>query len=89
MGRFKDGKQRTFEYSAEKLADALRLRREYDAPNITRADVARSLAPGHMWWGGEDRIGRPILCVRPARMDLATYNTDEYLRAHVFLIEEG
>jgi hypothetical protein len=89
MSRIKDGKTRTFEYSAEKLAASLKLRRELKAASITRADVARSLAPGHMWWDGQDRLGRPVLCVRPAGMDLSTYDTDEYLRAHVYLIEEG
>jgi len=85
----KDGKLRTFQYTAEKLAASLRWRREYGADSIAKEQVARALAPNHMWWEGTDLAGRPILYVRPALMDLSTYNREEYLKAHVYLIEEG
>lgn len=89
MSALKNGKQRTFEYASKKLADSLNWRRQYGAASITRSDVARALGPNHMWWDGTDIHGRPILYVRPALMDLKTYDRAEYLKAHVFLIEEG
>ena len=85
----KDGKQRTFEYSSLKLQQSLQWRRDYGAAHISRLDVSNALAPGHMWWEGEDLFGRPILYARPGEMDLSTYCRDEYVRAHVWLIEQG
>jgi len=42
-----------------------------------------------MWWEGEDKFGRPILYARPGEMDLSTYSREEYVKAHVYLIEQG
>ncbi|EKX45500.1 hypothetical protein GUITHDRAFT_139055 [Guillardia theta CCMP2712] len=85
----KDGKQRTFEYVAQKILKSLRWRVENGAASISFEDVSRSLAPNHMFWSGYDKFGRPILYARPALMDLKTYDRDEYIRAHVYLIERG
>eukprot|EP00960_Hanusia_phi_P070992 767443-Hanusia_phi.AAC.2 len=85
----KDGKQRTFEYVAQKILKSLRWRVENGAAAITFDDVSRSLAPNHMFWSGFDKFGRPVLYARPAMMDLKTYDRDEYIRAHVYLIERG
>ena len=60
-------RQRSFDYSAAKLLAAMEWRREYGAAAVTAADVARAMAPGHMYWAGEDRFRRPILYVRCAR----------------------
>eukprot|EP00282_Hemiselmis_andersenii_P009063 CAMPEP_0114177408 /NCGR_PEP_ID=MMETSP0043_2-20121206/38006_1 /TAXON_ID=464988 /ORGANISM="Hemiselmis andersenii, Strain CCMP644" /LENGTH=215 /DNA_ID=CAMNT_0001275775 /DNA_START=146 /DNA_END=791 /DNA_ORIENTATION=- len=89
MNRTKNGKQRTFEYSLDKLEASLRWRREYGAAEVTYQDVAQSLAPQHMIWHGFDSLGRPILYVKPSKMDLSTYNTENYLKAHVYLLERG
>jgi len=51
--------------------------------------LGRALAPNHMWWEGEDKFGRPILYARPGEMDLSTYSREEYVKAHVYLIEQG
>mmetsp|Transcript_11362 Transcript_11362/g.27864 ORF Transcript_11362/g.27864 Transcript_11362/m.27864 type:complete len:357 (+) Transcript_11362:357-1427(+) len=85
----KNGKQRTFDYALDKLAESLQWRRDYGAAALTAHDVAQPLAPGHMYWRGRDPEGRPILWVRPALMDLATYDRDLYLKAHVYLLERG
>ena len=60
-------RQRSFDYSAAKLLAAMEWRREYGAAAVTAADVARAMAPGHMYWAGEDRFRRPILYVRCVR----------------------
>jgi hypothetical protein len=39
-------------------------RRAYGAAAVTADDVARAMAPQHMYWDGEDRFRRPILYVR-------------------------
>ena len=85
----KNGKQRTFEYAAAKLQQSLEWRRQYGASSIKREDVSNALAPNHMWWEGEDKYGRPMLYARPGLMDLKTYSREEYVRAHVYLIEQG
>ena len=85
----KNGKQRTFEYVCLKLQQSLKWRREYGSASISRAEVCRALAPGHMYWEGDDKFGRPILFARPADMDLKSYSRDEYVRAHVYLSEKG
>mmetsp|Transcript_36384 Transcript_36384/g.71063 ORF Transcript_36384/g.71063 Transcript_36384/m.71063 type:complete len:342 (+) Transcript_36384:348-1373(+) len=87
--RIKNGKQRTFEYSAEKLQASLRWRREYGAAKVVYQDVEQSLAPQHMVWQGLDLTGRPILYVKPSLMDLSTYDRENYLKAHVYLLEQG
>uniref|UniRef100_A0A7S0VL64 CRAL-TRIO domain-containing protein n=1 Tax=Hemiselmis tepida TaxID=464990 RepID=A0A7S0VL64_9CRYP len=89
MNRTKNGKQRTFEYSLEKLEASLQWRREYGAAQVTYEDVAASLSPQHMVWKGFDASGRPVLYAKPSDMDLSTYSTDNYLKAHVYLLEQG
>jgi len=96
MEVIKEGKKRTFEYALEKLATCIRWRRHYGADKILEAvannqdqGVLRSLAPGHMFWSGEDAFGRPILYAKPSLMDLATFDRHDYERAHVYLLEQG
>ena len=43
----------------------------------------------YQMWKGKDADGRPILYVKPSKMDLETYDTENYLRAHVYLLERG
>jgi hypothetical protein len=85
----KNGKKRSFEYAALKMEKSLRWRRECVPATISWSQVSRAMAPNHMWWEGEDRLGRPILYVRPGLMDLSTYCREEYVQAHIFLIEQG
>ena len=42
-----------------------------------------------MIWQGQDSSQRPILYAMPSRMDLETFDRDNYLKAHVYLIERG
>jgi hypothetical protein len=84
----KNGKRRTFEYCAEKLQQSLTWRRECGAARITRLDVSSALAPGHMWWEGADVHGRPILYARPGAMHLSTYRREQYVKMHIYLIEQ-
>jgi hypothetical protein len=58
MQATKNGKRRTFEYSAEKLQLSLQWRRDCGAAHITRLHVHAALAPNHMWWEGVDIHGR-------------------------------
>lgn len=58
MQATKNGKRRTFEYSAEKLELSLQWRRDCGAAHITRLHVHAALAPNHMWWEGVDIHGR-------------------------------
>jgi hypothetical protein len=65
MQATKNGKRRTFAYSAEKLQQSLEWRRDVGAAHITRLHVHAALAPNHMWWEGVDIHGRnsPKVCV--------------------------
>ena len=85
----KNGKKRSFEYAALKIEKSLKWRRECAPDAITWTQVSRAMAPNHMWWEGQDRLGRPILYVRPGLMDLGTYCREEYVQAHIYLLEQG
>lgn len=83
------GRGTAVESAAERLSASLKWRREYGVAHIRKKDVARALAPNHMFWGSSDAQGCPILYVRAGMVDLDAYDREEYLKAHVFLLEQG
>ncbi|PRP88953.1 hypothetical protein PROFUN_02231 [Planoprotostelium fungivorum] len=80
-------KDRSFEYTLEKLVNAITWRRGYG--QLSLEQLSSRVAVEALEWRGPDPQGRPILFVRPHLQHWSNLDTDAEIRFHMYRVEEG
>lgn len=80
---------RAFEYSVQKVINAIHWRREMQVESIHQRHLSQVLEAGSLYWHGYSKQMHPILWVRPSKKDWDHFDCKEELRMHVLMVEAG
>eukprot|EP00667_Euglena_gracilis_P006713 EG_transcript_6774 len=80
---------RTLRYCLEKCTQTLYWRRLHHVASLSEEEVRFGLESACIFWHRYDRLGRPVLYLRPAQQDMATADRAQTLLAICWTLEGG